>query len=75
MTASKELIDRMEGLSHAGNLEAFKTNLEGLMTDWIEEGFEKEDIIDYLTAFVKATDVRGWSAMPNPMTGAYGSEK
>lgn len=41
-------IDRMEGLSNTENLRTFKEMLGLLTKDWLEEGFEKNDIIDYI---------------------------
>jgi hypothetical protein len=40
-------IDRMEGLANINDLADFKVKLRILTTDWIEEGFEKEDVIEY----------------------------
>lgn len=41
-------IDRMEGLSNMFQLKIFKESLFQLTQDWIEEGFYKEDIMEYL---------------------------
>lgn len=45
---SSDKIDRMEGLSKTFHLEMFKTILPQLTRNWIEEGFEKEDVMEYL---------------------------
>jgi len=49
---SSDKIDRMEGLSKTFHLEMFKTILPQLTRNWIEEGFEKEDIMEYLEYIV-----------------------
>ena len=49
---SSDKIDRMEGLSKTFHLEMFKTILPQLTRNWIEEGFEKEDVMEYLEYIV-----------------------
>jgi hypothetical protein len=46
-------IDRMEGLANINDLADFKVKLRILTTDWIEEGFEKEDVIEYVEYLIK----------------------
>lgn len=56
---SSDKIDRMEGLSKTFHLEMFKTILPQLTRNWIEEGFEKEDVMEYLEYIVdKETKVK-----------------
>ena len=43
-----EAIEMMEGLANIQNLKTLKDLLRILSTDWMQEGFEKEDIIDYM---------------------------
>jgi hypothetical protein len=49
-----EFIDRMEGLANFKDLNIVKEKLKSLTKDWVEEGFEKKDIIKYLTNYVKS---------------------
>ena len=51
-SASPELIDKIEGLADARNLKLMHDMLRILTTDWMQEGFEKEDIQDYITDFI-----------------------
>ena len=46
-------IDRMEGLANINDLVDFKVKLRILTTDWIEEGFEKEEVIEYVKYLIK----------------------
>ena len=46
-------IDRMEGLANINDLVDFKVKLRILTTDWIEEGFEKEEVIEYVGYLIK----------------------
>ena len=45
-------IDRMSGLANVNDLKILETKLRILTTDWLNEGFEKDDVIGYLTWFV-----------------------
>ena len=45
-------IDRMSGLVNVNDLKILETKLRILTTDWLNEGFEKDDVIGYLTWFV-----------------------
>jgi hypothetical protein len=49
---SAEAKERMEGLADIRNLKVMKDMLRILSTDWMQEGFEKEDIQDYITDFI-----------------------
>jgi len=44
--------DRMEGLAPMRELKVLKDMLRILTTEWTREGFEKEDVIEYLEDFV-----------------------
>lgn len=47
-----EQFERMEGLANIPNLIKLKTSLGPLAKDWYDEGFEKEDIVEYLEYLV-----------------------
>jgi len=47
-----EGFERMEGLANIPNLIKLKTSLGPLAKDWYDEGFEKEDIVEYLEYLV-----------------------
>jgi len=49
---SFEAIERMEGFSNEQDLATLQAKLRILSSDWMQEGFEKEDIIDYLAYLV-----------------------
>jgi len=49
---SVEAKERMEGLANISNLKTMKDMLRILSIDWMQEGFEKEDIQDYITDFI-----------------------
>ena len=50
--SNSELIDRIEGIANTRDLKTLHDMLRMLSTEWMGEGFEKEDIIEYLAAFV-----------------------
>ena len=45
-------IDRMEGLANIQNLKTMKDMLRILSTDWMQEGFEKKDIAEYVISLI-----------------------
>lgn len=45
---SKEYIERMEGLANTKNLKQFNELLESLTKEWLDEGFELSDVLDYI---------------------------
>jgi len=47
--SSPESIDRMEGIADEKALQAFKNVFPMLVKDWMEDGFEQDDIIDYVS--------------------------
>ena len=49
---SYEYIDRMEGLANIQDLAVLKAKLRMLSSDWMQEGFEKEDIIEYISELI-----------------------
>jgi tetratricopeptide (TPR) repeat protein len=49
---SFEAIERMEELANIQDLETLKAKLRILSSDWMNEGFEKEDIIDYMAYLI-----------------------
>ncbi len=38
----------MEGLANIQDLADFKAKLKSLASDWMKEGFEKEDVVEYV---------------------------
>ena len=49
---SPDAMDRMEGLANMRLLKMLHDSLRILGTEWINEGFEKEEIIDYVSNFI-----------------------
>jgi len=49
---SNEGIDRMEGLANIRDLKAMKDSLRILSADWMQEGFEKEEIAEYVISLI-----------------------
>jgi hypothetical protein len=49
---SMEAIDRLEGLANMQDLAVLKAKLRILSSDWMQDGFEKEDIIEYITELI-----------------------
>jgi len=49
---SPEYIDRMEGLANIQDLAVLKAKLRMLSSDWMQEGFEKEDIVEYISELI-----------------------
>jgi hypothetical protein len=49
---SFEAIEKIEGLANIQDLETLKAKLRILSSDWMSEGFEKEDIIDYMAYLI-----------------------
>ena len=49
---SMETLDRLEGLANIRNLQLMKDSLRMLAADWMQEGFEKEDIKDYVSHLI-----------------------
>jgi hypothetical protein len=47
-----ETYDRMEGLANVRDLGNLQILLKLLTHEWIREGFEKDDIVSYLTTFI-----------------------
>jgi hypothetical protein len=49
---SPEAIDRMEGLANPQDLAVLKAKLRILSSDWMQDKFEKADIIEYITELI-----------------------
>jgi len=47
-----EMVSRIEGLVNARDLGTMKDMLRILTSEWMQDGFEKEDIQDYITDFI-----------------------
>jgi hypothetical protein len=46
---SIDAIERMEGLVNAKHLEAFKQIFKKMVNDWMNDGFDQEDIVNYIS--------------------------
>ncbi len=49
---SMDTIDRIEGLANIRDLKLMKDSLRILTAEWVQEGFEKEDIKDYISYLI-----------------------
>ena len=49
---SPEAIDRMEGLANMQDLAVLKAKLRMLSSDWMQDGFEKEEIAEYISELI-----------------------
>ena len=49
---SVEALDRIEGLANIRDLKLMKDSLRILTAEWVQEGFEKEDIKDYISYLI-----------------------
>ena len=49
---SMEALDRLEGLANIRDLKLMKDSLRMITADWMQEGFEKEDIKDYVSYLI-----------------------
>ena len=49
---SMDALDRIEGLANIRNLNLMKDSLKMVITEWMQEGFEKEDIKDYVSYLI-----------------------
>jgi len=47
-----EMFDRMEGLINERDLVILDTKLRLVTTEWMNEGFEKEDVKDYISYLI-----------------------
>ena len=50
---SDEAIERMEGLSNMKSLANLKSSLLKLVPEWRKEGFEEDNVVDYLIHLVE----------------------
>jgi hypothetical protein len=51
-TISFETIERIEGIVNMQDLVTLKAKIRILSEEWMQDGFEKEEIIDYLAYLV-----------------------
>ena len=51
-TISFETIERIEGIVNMQDLATLKAKIRILSQEWMQDGFEKEEIIDYLAYLV-----------------------
>jgi hypothetical protein len=49
MGMSPEALDRMEGVVNTKYLQAFKQIFKSLVGDWMNDGFDQEDIVNYIS--------------------------
>ena len=49
---SMDALDRIEGLANIRDLKLMKDSLRMLTAEWVQEGFEKEDIKDYISYLI-----------------------
>jgi len=49
---SMDSLDRIEGLANIRDLKLMKDSLRILTAEWVQEGFEKEDIKDYVSYLI-----------------------
>ena len=49
MGMSPEALDRMEGVVNAKHLQAFKQIFKSLVGEWMNDGFDQEDIVNYIS--------------------------
>jgi len=49
---SMDALDRIEGLANIRDLKLMKDSLRMLTAEWMQEGFEKEDIKDYISYLI-----------------------
>ena len=50
--ASFDSINRMEGLANVRDLKLMQDSLRILTSEWMKEGFEKEDIKEYVSYLI-----------------------
>ena len=49
---SMDALDRLEGLANIRDLKLMKDSLRMVTSEWMQEGFEKEDIKDYISYLI-----------------------
>ena len=49
---SMDALDRLEGLANIRDLKLMKDSLRMVTAEWMLEGFEKEDIKDYISYLI-----------------------
>ena len=47
-----DALDRLEGLANIRDLKLMKDSLRMVTSEWMQEGFEKEDIKDYISYLI-----------------------
>ena len=47
-----EMFDRMDGLANIQDLKVLNAKLRLLVSDWMQEGFEKDDIKEYINFLI-----------------------
>ena len=49
---SMDALNRLEGLANIRDLKLMKDSLRMVTAEWMQEGFEKEDIKDYISYLI-----------------------
>ncbi len=52
-TMTQELHERMNGLASVKQIQDLNNSLDILITDWLKEGFDQEDILTFITQRTK----------------------
>lgn len=53
MKLTAEQLDRMEGLTNIAAQESIETAADKIYTDLIEDGFDREDILEYFNHIIR----------------------
>lgn len=50
--SKREMFDRMDGLANVQDMKMFNTKLKALVNDWYDEGFEIDEIKEYINFLI-----------------------
>ena len=53
ITNKRRLFDRMDGLANVKQQEALKVLIRSLSVEWLNEGFEEQDVRDYIDYLIR----------------------
>jgi len=51
-TSKREMFERMDGLANVQDMKMFNTKLKSLVNDWYDEGFEIDEIKEYINFLI-----------------------
>ena len=51
-TSKREMFERMDGLANVQDMKMFNTKLKALVNDWYDEGFEIDEIKEYINFLI-----------------------